>query len=257
VLDAMRAHVESRGTSYPSCMPELLQLGVSRNGTGSGTVTSSPAEISCGATCTALFAKDSPVTLAAAPAGGSSFAGWSGAGCSGTGNCQVTMDAAKSVTATFNISASYTLTIATAGAGSGTVTSSPEGINCGGDCSESYAGGTVVTLTASPTAGSAFAGWSGACTGTGTGQVTIDAPTSVTATFSDVTTCTAILSSQTVTTTQIHEACHGIYAGPSLAVTSPGQLTLRAAVQVVLRNGTTIGNGARLTVALDPSLAGT
>jgi beta-lactam-binding protein with PASTA domain len=41
------------------------------------------------------------VTLAASPASGSSFTGWTGA-CSGTGTCTVTMDAAKSVTATFD-----------------------------------------------------------------------------------------------------------------------------------------------------------
>jgi hypothetical protein len=49
--------------------------------------------------------------------------------------------------------------------GSGTVTSDPDGINCGSDCDEAYAQGTTVTLTASPNSGSVFTGWSGACTG--------------------------------------------------------------------------------------------
>ena len=77
----------------------------------------------------------------------------------------------------------YTLTVAKAGTGSGTVTSSPAGISCGADCSEPYNSGTVVTLSQTATAGSTFAGWSGACTGTGACQVTMDAAKSVTATF--------------------------------------------------------------------------
>jgi subtilase family serine protease len=75
---------------------------VSKAGTGSGTVVSSPTGIDCGAACSASFADGTVVTLTAAPATGSSFTGWSGA-CTGTGTCSVTMDAAKSVTATFNV----------------------------------------------------------------------------------------------------------------------------------------------------------
>jgi hypothetical protein len=82
---------------------------------------------------------------------------------------------------------SQTLTVAKSGAGSGTVTSSPAGINCGGDCSESYASGTGVTLTAAAAAGSTFAGWSGACSGTGSCAVTMSAARSVTATFNAAT----------------------------------------------------------------------
>ena len=76
-----------------------------------------------------------------------------------------------------------TLTVAGAGTGSGTVTSTPSGINCGVTCSASYDSGTVVTLTPTPAAGSVFAGWSGACTGTGTCQVTMSQARNVTATF--------------------------------------------------------------------------
>ena len=83
--------------------------------------------------------------------------------------------------------ASQTLTVTKAGAGSGTVTSSPAGINCGGDCSEGYASGTSVALTAAASAGSTFAGWSGACSGTGACAVTMSAARSVTATFNTTT----------------------------------------------------------------------
>ena len=99
------------------------------------------------------------------------------------------------VTANHTISASFTtntynLTVTKGGTGSGTVTSSPSGINCGSDCSEAYNAGTPVTLTASPDTSSAFAGWSGACTGTGTCPVTMDAAKSVTATFNKQTNIT-------------------------------------------------------------------
>ena len=156
-------------------------LVVTRAGNGSGTVTSAPAGIACGATCTATFPPGTVVTLTQAATAGSAFTGWSGA-CAGTGACMVTMNAAQMVTATFTLN-QYTLTVARAGAGGGTVTSNPAGITCGADCTEVYNHGTAVTLTATPTATSAFSGWSGACTGTGTCAVTMTAARSVTATF--------------------------------------------------------------------------
>jgi hypothetical protein len=329
-------------------------LTVGKAGTGSGTVTSSPAGISCGSDCTESYAGGTSVTLTASPAAGATFAGWSGA-CLGTATCNVTMTAAQSVTATFNASGggrgtfgnngnpwaiaasgttriqaenfdtggegvayhdtdaansggqyrtsdgvdiqtttdtgggynvgwtnagewlehtvnvaaagtynlklrvarqptgtstvmvlfggvdktgslavpstggwqtwtdlsrtgvslsagqqfmrismtggsynlnwieitaaptSQTLTVTKAGIGTGTVTSSPAGINCGSDCSEGYASGTSVTLTAAPGAGSTFAGWSGACSGTGSCAVSMTVARSVTATFNATT----------------------------------------------------------------------
>ena len=96
-------------------------------------------------------------------------------------------------TSSFNpsISGSTTLTVvpppllsvSKSGTGSGVVTSDPAGIDCGIDCSAAYASGTSVALTATPAAGSAFVGWSGACTGTGACTVTLTADTAVTATF--------------------------------------------------------------------------
>jgi hypothetical protein len=76
-------------------------LTVSLAGSGSGTVTSSPAGIDCGSTCSHSYSEGTPVTLTATPASGSAFAGWSSGGCSGTGTCTETMSANKSVTATF------------------------------------------------------------------------------------------------------------------------------------------------------------
>jgi outer membrane protein assembly factor BamB len=163
--------------------PTMFQLTVTPGGTGTGTVTSSPAGIDCGASCTAPFASGNVVTLTASADASSTFAGWSGGGCSGTGTCQVTMSAAQGVTATFTLK-SLALAVAKNGAGSGTVTSSPAGIDCGLACEAGFDYGTVVTLGAAADTGSMFAGWSGGgCAGIGPCPVTMTLPRTVTATF--------------------------------------------------------------------------
>jgi uncharacterized repeat protein (TIGR01451 family) len=80
---------------------------------------------------------------------------------------------------------SFALTVAKTGTGNGTVTSRPSGIDCGGVCSQNYASGTSVSLTATPSADSTFVGWSGACAGTDPNScsVTVNVAQSVTATF--------------------------------------------------------------------------
>jgi hypothetical protein len=157
-------------------------LSVALTGAGTGTVTSVPAGVSCGANCSATYASGVSVVLTATPAAGSAFGGWSGA-CSGTGTCTLTMDTAKSLTATFNALTTYPLAVSRSGTGTGTVTSSPSGITCGTDCSENYVGGTVVSLAATPAAGSVMAGWSGACAGTGACAVTMNSGMTATAIF--------------------------------------------------------------------------
>jgi streptogramin lyase len=76
-------------------------LSVAPSGSGSGTVTSAPSGINCGTTCNASFFVNTQVTLTAAAASGSTFAGWSGGGCSGIQTCTVTMTASTTVTAKF------------------------------------------------------------------------------------------------------------------------------------------------------------
>lgn len=75
-------------------------LVVTKTGSGTGTVTSSPNGIACGPTCTASFPQGTAVTLTAAAATESRFAGWGGS-CSGTGSCAVTVNAAMMVEAQF------------------------------------------------------------------------------------------------------------------------------------------------------------
>jgi uncharacterized repeat protein (TIGR02543 family) len=79
----------------------LIQYTLTVSKTGSGTVTSSPAGISCGATCSASYASGTSVTLTASAATGYSFTGWSGA-CSGTGTCTVSMTTNRNATANFS-----------------------------------------------------------------------------------------------------------------------------------------------------------
>jgi YVTN family beta-propeller protein len=77
------------------------RLTISRAGTGSGAVTSSPTGINCGATCSHQFDGGTAVVLSVVAAPTSQFTGWSGGGCSGTGPCAVTMSTDQTVKATF------------------------------------------------------------------------------------------------------------------------------------------------------------
>ena len=254
--------------------PQTFNVSVAKADSGSGRVTSSPAGIDCGATCSADFTSGTSVTFTAAADAGSTFAGWSGGGCSGSGSCTVTVTADTALSATFHaapgtpsagittpvdgasypfgatVNASYscsgganggilkpgtagcsgpvpngspintstagahtftvtatdtdgqtatatshytvqspppvthTLSVTKSGGGSGAVSSSPAGIDCGGTCSHAYDDGTSVTLTATPAAGSTFAGWSGGgCAGGGSCTVTTSSDRSVSATF--------------------------------------------------------------------------
>ena len=171
-----------------------------KSGTGNGTVTSNPAGIDCGFDCNGCYDHGTAITLSAIPDAGSVFTGWSGP-CSGTGSCTVTMAADEVVRALFTASTpvQYTLTVLKSGTGTvtgtgtgtgteawtgtGTVTSSPPGINCGNDCSETYSTAQKVQLTAKADADSIFAGWAGGCSGTGSCQVTVSGAETVIAKF--------------------------------------------------------------------------
>lgn len=156
-------------------------LTVVRAGNGAGSVAATG--IDCGSDCTETVDYGTAVTLTATPALGSVFMGWSLASCTGTGPCTTTITAASSVTATFALTM-HTLSVTRSGTGTGTVTSSPAGITCGTVCDAMFNYGSLVTLTAAPTAGSTFTGWTGSgCTGTGTCVVTMTMARTVNAAF--------------------------------------------------------------------------
>jgi hypothetical protein len=184
-------------------------LTITETGNGAGTVTSSPAGINCGATCSFNFASGTTVVLTATASDGSTFTGWGAGPCEGTGTCTFTITTATTVVANFAQSTNnFTLSVNETGTGTGTVTSSPAGINCPTTCSASFTSGQVVTLTATAANGSTFAGWSGVagCPGTGTCTVTLNAAVTVTATFNS--------SSPVIITVAP--------GSPSTVVTSPG-----------------------------------
>jgi hypothetical protein len=82
-----------------------LDLTVAKSGTGTGTVSSAPAGITCGSDCTETFPSITQVTLTAAAASGSRFDGWSGGGCSGTAPCTLIGNTSPTVTAAFSSTA--------------------------------------------------------------------------------------------------------------------------------------------------------
>ena len=150
-------------------------------GTG-GIVTSNPAGIDCGTTCSTGFDAATQVSLEAQPNRGYRFVGWAGA-CSGSSTCNLVMTSNQSVQATFAAIGPMQYSLTVHDYGNGTVTSSPSGINCGSVCSASFAQGTEATLTAVAAQGYHFSGWAGACSGSGACVVKMNDTQSVNATF--------------------------------------------------------------------------
>ncbi len=149
------------GGNSPAPIPGTSRLEVTV--VGSGNISSLPTGLDCNDACGAPFATGSAVTLTATPAAGQQLASWSGA-CSGAAlTCSVSMDQARSATATFVATTATRFDLSVTRTGSGDVSSSPAGISCGSTCEAQFNAGTQVTLTASPASGQVFDGWSGAC----------------------------------------------------------------------------------------------
>jgi hypothetical protein len=148
---------EAVAASFVNTFP----LTVSAEGTGEGTLTSSPGSISCSPLCGEEFKEGTEVTLTATPAVGSTFTSWKHCDAVNGRLCTVRVDEAKAVTALF--ASTKDLKLEKTGAGMGKVASSPGGISCDANCSlttAAFKAGTV-KLTATPAKGSQFAGWSG------------------------------------------------------------------------------------------------
>lgn len=140
---------------------------------GNGTITGE--QIDCGLDCTGNYVQDKVVTLLAVPEPESRFIAWTGH-CSGTElttsvlmnstvNCMAIFEQPQVLASTSESGAEAMLNLIKAGAGDGTVNTTLKGIDCGIDCDENYPTGTVVTLTATPEAGSYFSSWGGDCHG--------------------------------------------------------------------------------------------
>lgn len=151
---------------------------------GYGSVTSDPIGILCGTDdsySTNEFFKGQTVTLTAVEESFSTFVGWSGGGCSGTGTCIVNSTEDVTVTATFK---TYALMVEKNGTGSGTIVSNPPGIDCGTDCIDVYGQGKLISLTPKPDLFSALVGWNGGgCSGTDVCILNLMEDVTVTATF--------------------------------------------------------------------------
>jgi len=238
-------------------------LTVVLGGSGNGSVTSNPSGINCGQTCSASFDPNTLVTLTATVAANSSFAGWSGGGCSGTNpTCIVTLSASEKITATFTATqGAPVLSVTRVGTGTGTVTSSPSGINCGTTCKASFPLGTNVTLTATASANSTFAGWTGAnCSTSPTCVVTLNASENVIATFdiiqSQPTLTVSVQGSGTVTSSPSGINCPPISCNANFATGTQVTLTAAPATGSIFVgwggacNGTSLTCGVTLSTSL-------
>jgi Fe-S cluster biogenesis protein NfuA len=160
-------------------------LKVTKEGSGTGTVTSSPAGINCGGDCEEEYEEGKEVTLTATADPGSAFSGWSGCASEPEGKCKVTMSSAKEVTASFATAQKLSVTLE--GTGTGKVKSTPAGIDCPPTCEAEFATGTAVTLKASPDPGSVFSTWKGCEVVNGREcEVTMSAAKAVKAKFTEV-----------------------------------------------------------------------
>jgi len=153
-----------------------------------GVITSDGAMINCGTNATACSTnvqEGTVITLTAAPKPGYYTKGWSGCTSSTGDSCVLTIGGAPmGVSATFAPTPKFTLKVTKNKLG--TVTSDPAGINCKANvtsCSTKIFSGAKITLTATPSAGRTFVGWTGACSGKDVCSLTMDGAKGVSAMF--------------------------------------------------------------------------
>jgi hypothetical protein len=167
------------GGSSKTCIAtfnlQIFTLSVSKAGTCSELVTSSPPGIDCGADCSENYTYGTPVTLTASSSIGCSFDSWTDCDLVNGNECTMTVDAGKTVTA--NFIAHYLLTTYVSPVGTGSV--SPD---CSSGCW--YDSGTIVIVTATAYSGYEFDYWTGCDSASGNVcTMTMDTDENVTATF--------------------------------------------------------------------------
>lgn len=148
-------------STTPSIAPGQVVLTLSTQGEGAIQGLASD----CRGSCTEKMAIGEHLLLRAVPDRGATFAGWIGA-CSGAITCDLTLESDLAVTAVFVRAQAIKRLATVLLEGHGRVISSPPRIDCGTVCAALFDDGQPVTLIAMADAGFAFAGWSGACSGT-------------------------------------------------------------------------------------------
>ncbi len=167
---------------------EMRSLVTVAEPSGGGTFTPAGTAVSGQAgTWSSSQTKGTTVTVTATPNAGYRFDRWS-EDCTGTGACTVSMDTGRTVRARFVRIHTVTVTASPSGAGSAAGHISPVTT----DGMLTYDAGTRVILTATPSSGYRFQGWSGSgCSGRGTCTVTLSADRAVTAEFVPILTLAA------------------------------------------------------------------
>ena len=175
-----------RAHTVTASFVEIPVLNVSRAGSGAPFAAVVGPGINCGTDCTETYPVGESVTLDPSPAPSAppvAFDGWSGA-CSGTAGCNLVMNGARTVIATFTRLFSLSVAIPS---NRGSVESDPPGIECPKDCFFQYRDGETVQLTAEANPDNFFIRWDGDCTGTvPTCSVVMTANRNVTAVFNSV-----------------------------------------------------------------------
>lgn len=174
------------GSQKPDPTPVTVTVSLDFQGSGRGAVRSLPEGLDCDAACSASFAAGSELTLTATPQAGSVFNGWLGCPSSNEATCRVKIGAAAlTIGARFDVIPKNPVVISVETQGPGRLLAEDLGLDCSLRCKPTYEKGTHVVLTPRPDPYSYFAGWSGACSGTGpTCEVTLSQAASAQALFS-------------------------------------------------------------------------
>lgn len=151
-----------------------------------GTVTNTGGNIDCGTTCYYLIGNVQTIELNATPVPGFQFTGWSGAGCSGTGGCSVTMNQDRTVTANFFGYHTFSVLFDPLGTGTGSVSVTTDTTSQTFNTSQQlpFVSMSTILLSGIPDQYSVFTGWDGnLCIGNEDCQFGLDGDYTVSATF--------------------------------------------------------------------------